>query len=300
LLAVRLASVPNAPPRIIRALAFDDADAVACPVLAQSQQLDDPALVENARQKSQEHLLAISRRPSLSATVTDVLVERGDQQVVWSTADNRGASFSDGGFAILVRRSNGDDRLAACVGARPDIPPHLFDQLLTQASQHVRAKLEAEHPHAKREIGQVVDEVAGRIHVEAFARAPDGIEAPASVEALYQSGQLDDDRLRALAEAGRAGEATAALALMCELPVHFIAREMAQGRSETLLVLARAIGLSWPTVKAILLLRAAKRALAAGEIAQCLASFERLKRTTAQEIIGFYQAREQTGKGPDS
>ena len=300
LLAVRLASIPNAPPRIIRALAFDDADAVACPVLAQSQQLDDPALVENARQKSQEHLLAISRRRSLSAAVTDVLVERGDQQVVWSTAENRGASFSNGGFAILVQRSNGDDRLAACVGARPDIPPHLFDQLLMQASQHVRAKLEAEHPHAKRQVQQVVDEVAGRIHAEAFAEAPDGMEAPASVEALYQSGQLDDDRLRAFAEGGRAGEATAALAFMCQLPVHFVAREMAQGRSETLLVLARAIGLSWSTVKAILLLRVGKRALPAGEIAQCLASFERLKRTTAQEIIGFYQAREQTGTRQDS
>ncbi len=152
LLAVRLAPIPNAPPKIIRALAFDDAIEVARPVLVQSERLDDPTLVENGRRKGQEHLLAISRRRSLSEPVTDVLVERGDQRVVLSIAENRGARFSDGAFAILVRRSAGDDRLAACVGSRPEIPAHLFLDLLAKASHIVRAKLEAAHPQAKREV----------------------------------------------------------------------------------------------------------------------------------------------------
>jgi uncharacterized protein (DUF2336 family) len=295
LLAVRLAPIPNAPPKIIRALAFDDAVEVACPVLVQSELLDDPALVENAQKKGQEHLLAISRRRSVSEAVTDVLVERGDQQVVLSTAKNRGARFSDAGFAMLVQRSDGDDRLAECVGARPDIPPYLFLRLLAKASQHVRAKLEAEHPQAKREVRQVVGEVAGRIQAEAFAEAPACVEAWAAVEPLYRSGQLDDDTLRAFAEDGRLTETTAALALMCQLPVPFVERVMGQERSETVLVLARAIGLSWSTVKAILLLRAGRRLIPADEIAQCLASFERLRRATAQEIVAFYQAREQAG-----
>src|SRR5204863_4052390 len=62
LLAVRLAPIPNAPPKIMRALASDDSIDVAAPVLAQS---DEPMLVETATRKSQEHLLAISRRRSL-------------------------------------------------------------------------------------------------------------------------------------------------------------------------------------------------------------------------------------------
>ena len=69
LLAVRLAPIENAPPRIIRALAFDDEIDVAGPVLEQSERLDDAALVENAQKKSQEHLLAISRRRSLNESV---------------------------------------------------------------------------------------------------------------------------------------------------------------------------------------------------------------------------------------
>jgi uncharacterized protein (DUF2336 family) len=75
MLANQLAPIANGPPKAIRTLAFDDAIEVAGPVLAQSTQLDNAALVENARTKSQQHLLAISQRKSLAETVTDVLVD---------------------------------------------------------------------------------------------------------------------------------------------------------------------------------------------------------------------------------
>src|ERR1044071_7535952 len=64
LLALRLAPIGNAPATLMRTLASDDEAEVACPVLTQSEQLDDPTLVAAARAKSQEHLLAISRRQS--------------------------------------------------------------------------------------------------------------------------------------------------------------------------------------------------------------------------------------------
>ena len=59
LLAERLAPVSVAPPRVVRTLAFDDLIEVAAPVLSQSEQLDDHALIENARTKSQDHLLEL-------------------------------------------------------------------------------------------------------------------------------------------------------------------------------------------------------------------------------------------------
>ena len=56
------------------------------------------SLVENAKTKSQEHLLAITKRKSLAETVTDVLVERGDRDVALSVAQNAGAKFSETGY----------------------------------------------------------------------------------------------------------------------------------------------------------------------------------------------------------
>ena len=75
----RLATLSDAPTKIIRQLAFDDAIEVAGPVLLHSEQLDGNALIEAARSKGQEHLLAISGRKVLVESVTDVLVERGQR-----------------------------------------------------------------------------------------------------------------------------------------------------------------------------------------------------------------------------
>lgn len=119
LLAIRLGPVPAAPPKILRLLACDDVIEVASPVLTQAERLDTETLIECARTKNQEHLLAISRRKTLPESATDVLVERGHQQVVLSTAKNNGARFSGRGFATLVKRSHGDDQLAVCVETFP-------------------------------------------------------------------------------------------------------------------------------------------------------------------------------------
>lgn len=298
LLAVRLAPIKNAPPRIIRTLAFDDEIDVAGPVLEQSERLEDEALVENARRKGQAHLLAIARRRSLSERVTDVLVARGDQQVVLSAVENRGAKFSDSGFSILVRRSNGDDRLATGVGSRPEIPPHLFRALLAKASATVRAKLEAEHPHALREVRQAVGEVVERMHEQIQGAGPDYAAARERVEALHRRGQLDDRRVDAIARNGRLEEIVPALALRCELPQDFVEVALRQERAEMILIIAKAAGVSWLGLRATLAARAGGRASASAKIAHLLASYERLKPATAQEIVRFHRARRQAAAKP--
>jgi uncharacterized protein (DUF2336 family) len=220
LLAARLAPIPNAPPAIIRALAFDDEIDVAGPILAQSERLDDLTLVENASAMGQEHLFAISQRRCLSEAVTDVLVERGDRVVAMSAVANSGARFSETSFAKLVRRSDGDDELAERVGVRPEIPPALFARLLLRASQRVRAKLETENPRAKREIGRAVDEATARIRTERLAMSESGDG---------RSDPLDEGDFARLASAGGATQVVAVLARMCELPQPFVESAMSAG-----------------------------------------------------------------------
>jgi hypothetical protein len=60
------------------------------------------------------------------------------------------------------------------------------------------------------------------------------------------------------------------------------------------LILGKAIGLSWPTIKAILLMRVAK-GIPAGEMSKSRAVFDRLEVATAQEIVRFYQKSEGMG-----
>src|SRR5580700_5990049 len=171
-LADRLAPISNAPLNVIHLLAFDDDIEVARPILTRSGRLNEHTLLATANSKSQRHLHAIAQRDTLSEAVTDILVERGDRDVVHSVVKNRGARISDAGFRVLVDRSSADDALASEVGMRGDIPRQHFLMLLERASNAVRARLVAENPNASIAIDGVVAEVAGIIRTEVRNASP--------------------------------------------------------------------------------------------------------------------------------
>ena len=171
-LAQRLAALADAPPNVIRRLAFDDEIAVAAPVLTASPQLTDADLVENAARKSQQHLYAIAQRLKLSEAVTDVLIERGDNRVVRRTARNAGARFSLAGYERLVEHATRDRRLALTIDQRSDIPRQCYLKLLETASAAVRERLEAVSPEAAEAIRAAVAEVAGARQREAREASP--------------------------------------------------------------------------------------------------------------------------------
>jgi uncharacterized protein (DUF2336 family) len=297
LLARRLAPIRQAPPQTIRLLAFDDAIEVAGPVLTQSARLDDKTLVEIVRTKGPAHLLAISQRGSLNEIVTDALIEFGDRDVLLSTVDNYGASISDPAFSTLLQRAAGDDLLAEMVGSRPEIPSAVLSELIAQASQAVRAKLEASHPRAKAEVRRAVAEAAERVEASVRAASVDLSVAMASVDKLRRAGLLDEAALVTFAKSGAYAEMVVALAMLSNMPLAFVEQAMARDRSDILMVLAKAIGLSWATAQEILQLRADKGIIAHNEIYQRLARFERLQVATARDIVEIFRVRAQ-GKIP--
>jgi uncharacterized protein (DUF2336 family) len=297
-LAERLAGVPNAPPNVIRTLAFDDTIDVAGPVLSRSERLDNATLVENASSKSQQHLLAIAQRKSLAETVTDVLVERGNREVALSTVRNENAKFSEAGYMRLVKRSEGDDEFAQFVGARSEIPRHHFLKLLTKASHAVRSKLAAIHPEYHREIQHVVAEAASGIQAQAAARSRDYLAARTMIESLRAAGRLGESDVEAFARAGKFEETTVALATLCSMPIDAVERAMVHERPESILIIAKAAGFSWLTAKAVLLLRMGKRGMSPQSLEQCMADFGRLKRETAQQVLAYQLKRHQAGLPP--
>lgn len=190
-------------------------------------------------------MLAISRRSHLNEVVTDVLVERGDQQVLMSTVENRGAKLSAAGFSTLVHRTLGNEGMAVRIAERPEIPPHVFRQLLARASLSVREKLTAIHPELSREIHEVVEEVSSRIESEALTLSADRRSA-SDLENTAHIDQLEDDNLRKLAVNGAFAEVTSTLANMADLPSPYVDKLMTGRRSDGVLALARAVGMSWP------------------------------------------------------
>jgi uncharacterized protein (DUF2336 family) len=297
-LAHRLAPIANAPSSVIHMLAFDDDINVAQQVLKQSDRLEDPALVANATTKSQRHLFAISQRQSLSEAVTDVLVERGDREVVHSVVKNAGARFSDAGFRILVKRSAGDDDLATIVGARSDIPRPHFLVLLEKASNAVRTRLAAEHPQASAAIEGVVAEVVGGIRNDARNSSPDFAAAHAAVERQNRLRRIGEAEIYQYARDRKFEETAIALSLLCDTPIDVVERALLDPGAEIVLILAKVAGLSATTTKAILLLRAADRGMSAKDLDQALTSFNRLQPDTAARVLGFFRTRVKKPAGP--
>ncbi|MBP0651520.1 DUF2336 domain-containing protein, partial [Mycobacterium tuberculosis] len=81
-------------------------------VLEHSPVLTDDDLVAVAQNKGQDHMVAIAKRATLTQTVTDVLVERGEGEVLNTVARNMGAQFSEDGFRQLGERAVDDPQLS--------------------------------------------------------------------------------------------------------------------------------------------------------------------------------------------
>ena len=287
LLSNRLASIDRAPPLTVRALAFDDIIEVAAPVLSQSECLDDDALIETARNKSQAHLMAISARKVLSGAVTDVLVQRGNDEVVQSVVRNPGAEFSERGFSRLINRAEGNDGIAACVGQRPDLPRHVYLKLLAKASETVRAKLEAANPPMAREVSNAVREATRLARSAPSAMSQETTIAHALVKSLYEDGRLDEYQVAAFADAGKFDEANAAIAALANVSVSIAENMMVETRAEGVMILCKVAGLSWPAVKAIIGMRDQFAGGEPADLPTCKATYERLRPSTAQQVLRF-------------
>lgn len=292
LLANRIAPIPKAPPQLIQTLAFDDEIEVAAPVLTQSERLDDEMLIRNARSKSQGHLLAISKRKALSGAVTDVLVERGNDEVVTSTVNNPGAEFSETGFTRLVSRAEGNDALTACLALRPSIPRHHYLKLIARASDSVRARLAAAGGHAAAEIDEAVTEVAQRTSSESLEANPSATMARTLVKLLYDDGRLNDEQVRLFAEAGKFDETNASIALLTNVPVTTVESMMIETRTEGMMVLAKVAGLSWATLEAILVMRDSLSGSDFRDLGECRRAYEMLRPNTAQQVLRFHRMRQ--------
>jgi uncharacterized protein (DUF2336 family) len=290
-LASRLAPIANAPSNVIHMLAFHDDIEVARPVLAQSPRLDDRDLIIAGNNKSQQHLFAITQRVTLSEGVTDVLVERGDRDVVHSVVRNVGARFSDAGFRMLVRRSAGDDALATEVGLRPDIPRQHFLVLLEKASAAVRERLAAENPQAGAAIDGVVAEVVGGLRLEARNASPDFAAAKAAVERQNRVRRIGESEIYQYARDRKFEETAIGLSIMCDTPIDVVERALLDPGAEIILILAKVAGLSSTTTKAVLLLRAADRGMSAKDLEHALSSFNRLQVDTARRVLSFFRTR---------
>src|SRR3981081_1953107 len=168
-LAERLSVLANAPRALVGQLAREDEILIAGPLLRRSPVIDEQALIEIARIKGEGYLLAMSERPTLSPDLTDVIVRRGDREVVRRAAGNAGAEFSQGGYSDLIKRAGQDGVLTLAVGRREDLSSQQLRDLLEGSVDIIRRRLlEVVHPAREAEIKRALNELSGASPIEAI------------------------------------------------------------------------------------------------------------------------------------
>ncbi len=288
--SLQLAGVAQAPPTVIRRLARHDSITVAGPVLSESSRLSAEDLVEIAKTKSEQHLLAISGRWWLTEIVTDALLARHFPAVSRRLVKNPGARVSASGFAIVVSQAESDPELAVDTGVRVDLPPELRNQLLRNATEAVRSRLLSRAPpHLFEEIRNAIARVSASVDLEMAAR--DFTAARQFVEILNASGKLNEARLLAFAKARKYEETVAALAVLSKSSIEVIRPLMQSLRDDGVLVPCKVAGLNWEITSAILECRYSTGSMGPNELAKAKAKFAKMTLENAQRLLKFWQVR---------
>jgi uncharacterized protein (DUF2336 family) len=124
-LSSRLAPLNRVPMNVITSLARNDDMAVAGPVLEYSSMLSDDTLVDIAMTKWPNQLAAVAGREGLTETITDLLIDRGNADVMHKLIGNHSARISEVGFVRLIGQAKTDKTIAAAIATRTDLPAEL-------------------------------------------------------------------------------------------------------------------------------------------------------------------------------
>ena len=290
-LARHIAANSNAPAALVRALACDDDVAVAGPVLSQSTVLGEADIALSARSQSQGHLYAIAQRQTISETITDILIERGDRNVVHAVLKNAGARISDRGFRTLIPRAGDDSELALHVGSRRDIPRHHFLRLLEIVSAEVCSRIIAANPKFAEAAQGAVTEVTDEINLEIRNESSDHAKAKKKVRRLKYWKELGESKVHAAARGQDFEQAVLALSVLARCPIEVAERAVLNENPGVVQIVAKAARCTWATVKALLLMRAANRSMSKTDLDRARENYERLEVRTAQRVLEFYEGR---------
>ena len=291
-LAERLSRLINAPRALVGQLAHEDELSIAGPLLRRSPVIDEKALIEIARLRGQGHLLAMSERSTLSPDLTDVIVQRGDRDVVRRAAGNAGAKFSKAGYSTLITRAGHDGVLTLTVGQRADLSGPQLKDLLAGSIDIVRRRLfDVVKPARQTDIKQAMAEISG---------APERVEsrrdfAPAqrAILALHRAGELNEAAVLGFAKAHKYEESIAALSAMSGVKIATLDRLISGDRQDPILIVGKAVNLEWATVRALILLRLGpSRVPSPTDIESTRVNFTRLMPSTAERVVGFWQTRQ--------
>jgi uncharacterized protein (DUF2336 family) len=277
--AGQVADVPTLPRTVAVSLANDaDAD-VARLVLKLSPVLTDIDLAAIAVTQSQRHLVAIAERARLSEGLTDILVERGDRDVLHTVSANEGATFSDHGFDTLLQRGGSDTEITGALSRRADLAPRRAERVL-------------------RIVGQMADPtVSGPDAARSLARQArqQRLEVKLLLADLAAGTRSLDEIVAMLAEEDRAYHLAQVLAQAASITPEQALRVLMQRDPTGIAVTCKSLALGVTAFQATMELRGRRLLVKTNDIEDSVKDYGRLDAATAERTLRFLKLRTTLG-----
>ena len=278
-----------APVKLVQQLAQSDAIEIAHPILSRSNQVSQATLIHVAQTKGQEHLHAVASRARVNATISDLLIERGNEKVVQAVTANANAQISERGFGALTERYSDHEKIAVNIAKRQDVPPRVMKALLSRATDTVRSLIVNSVPLEKRQtVSDILKDCLKPGGLETSVLTVTA-EARNTVYALKERGGLKEAALLDFAGKRMFGETVVALALLTSMPIELVEAQMFAQQSDALIIMCKSIGLKWSTVAMILNLRETPPTPA--QLEGALNDYSVLSVENAMRAMRFYYAK---------
>lgn len=284
-LSERISEIDKAPHHLVSRLASDEIE-VAKPVLERSSVLTDTDLIQIAKSRGQTHLHAISKRPTLSSPVTDVIVDRGESEVLVEVTNNKGAEFSRGGIDQLAQKARNDGNLLTALGKRTDLPTDVMEDVKRRVAEKIKTEMAERQIDADMaDIDSLVDQGAANLDLDAFK------SSDANLRARAQSNELGEEEVVGHAAAGRISDVVHTLSVLSGLDPRMVSHCLLKADIAALGILCKANDFEGTTFLALIKMRNGDQRIRSADIARSMREYENLSVGNANRTLRFLKVR---------
>ena len=295
-LAAKLAAEAAAPPELIRRLAGDEIS-VAQPVIVQSPVLAESDLIEIAKQKSQEHLYAITKRDDIGEQLSEVLVDKGDDRVVEGLVMNQTAKIGRDTMEKVVERSQSSERIQAPLVDRPDLPADLMKDMLAFVSEDIKSKiLEQTNMVNAEKLDEMLHDVGEKIESRSNVRKDGKSKPELMIEELHRAGELDQSKLVEMVKQRKIPEFICGLAKVAELDMATTRRAIMDRSGEGLAIVCKSCDFDQSTYSTFINYVWPDSDRSIEQSCKLIALYNQVTKETAQRVMRFWRIRQQSNQ----
>lgn len=293
-LAARMAGSAQPPQGLLGSLAADTI-AVAEPVLTRSDALSLEDQLEIARTQGEDHLRALSRRPGVSADVTDEIVRRADDETIGVLLRNSTAALSREAQESIVDRAQDNPELHEAVVHRESLPLDLLNEMYFMVEARLRQQiLERNNSLDPNDLEAALSVGRKQVAARDGVLPADLAEAEAAVMALKRRGQITPQALAGMLRHGRRTHFVVALADLAEVDFHTARRILERKELDALAIICKAADFDRTLFLtfAILILDSEENAM--GRAREYGDLYAELPRDAATRTLRFWRMRRQS------